>query len=132
MTIQTSKTSRRAFLFGMAQSGIIWGFSRITGHAWAMGSKKYPQGIREIKGDVTINGAKAVEGMLIQTGDVIVTGADGSVIFVIEKDVFSLREHTRLEFSESLLKEEEGRLVRILRIVNGKMLGVFGKGRKQI
>ena len=82
-------------------------------------------GIRSIKGSVTIDGQPAAVGQQIRPGQKVVTEADSEAIFVIGKDAFLQREN-----SEFGLDSSAG--VVVLRYITGKVLSVFGKGRKRL
>ncbi|KAF0814253.1 hypothetical protein IGB42_01152 [Andreprevotia sp. IGB-42] len=78
-------------------------------------------GIRTIKGTVMLNGKPAQPGMPVVLGDVIETGPDSQVIYVVDSDAFLQRANSRVELGGNPLK-------RILRLTTGALLGVFGKG----
>jgi hypothetical protein len=82
-------------------------------------------GIRSIKGIVTVDGRPATAGQEILPGQRVVTEAGSEAIFVIGKDAFLQREN-----SEFGIEHSAG--VIAMRYVTGKMLSVFGKGKKQI
>lgn len=83
------------------------------------------QGIREMKGRVTIDGKPAESGQKILPGQKITTGEDGEVIFVVGKDAFLQRANSEFTFEHSAG-------VVVLRYITGKVLSVFGKGRKTL
>ncbi len=98
--------------------------------ALAMGSKDFPQGFSEIKGNVRINGIPAQIGAVVKPGDTVTTGPPESrAIFVAGQDAYLLRENTRLEISAADMPSQAAAL---LRVVRGKMLAVFGKGGRRI
>ena len=98
----------------------------------AMGPRVYPQGMFEIQGEVKINGTLSRAGDVVKVGDVVTTGQAALAIFVVEKDVYLLHANTRLELSVETEPVAEKQIVQILRLVSGKMLAVFGAGRKRI
>lgn len=79
-----------------------------------------------VEGAVLINGAVARTGALVKPGDSVRTAAGATAVFAIGADAFLLRENSELETS--------GRraLADSLRLVTGKLLSVFGKGRRNI
>ena len=97
----------------------------------AMGSRPEAQGIHELEGDVRVNGKPARVGLTIQPGDVVETGSDSMVVFLAGDDVFLLRDNTRLAVSGDRETAENGALD-YLKVANGKVLSVFGRGRKGI
>ncbi len=100
--------------------------------ALAMGGRDFPQGIREMKGDVRINGKIAETGSVVNIGDTVSTGPPESyAVFVVGQDAYLLRENTEVSVNTSSpdLKEKTADL---LLLAKGKMLSVFGKGNKRI
>ena len=75
----------------------------------ALAQGRLEQGIYRRQGDVRIS------------GDSVSTGADGEVVFVVDKDAVLVRRNSEL----SILKTG-------LRIVTGAVLSVFGDGRRQL
>lgn len=82
-------------------------------------------GIRSMKGTVTIDGQPATVGQQIRPGQKVVTGADGEAVFVIGDNAFLQRE-------DSEFGVDAGTGVVVLRYITGKVLSVFGKGRKRL
>jgi hypothetical protein len=120
---------RRHFLFRLAAAGgMFWGLNHLTLKAVrAMG--QHPQGVRKINGRVTVNGAEAHIGDPVKIGDRVQTGPDGMVIFVVETAVFLLREATRLELNREKIDEQSS--MDVIRLLEGKMLGVFSRRRSK-
>jgi len=75
----------------------------------ALAQGRLEQGVYRRQGDVRIS------------GDSVSTGADGEVVFVVDKDAVLVRRNSEL----SILKTG-------LRIVSGAVLSVFGDGRRQL
>jgi hypothetical protein len=98
----------------------------------AMGEKHYPQGVRELEGEVVINGKPAKLDDTVQTGDVVETGLGGRVIFVTGADVYLLHEKTRLTISREGSPSLQEKAVRVLKLTYGRMLSVFGEGERRI
>jgi hypothetical protein len=93
----------------------------------AMGAFQYPTGIQKLSGDVRINGVAAREGDPVQWGDRVVTGADGTVIFVLEKSVYLVHENTELTMETDSAGKYAASLEKILRIFKGSTLMVFNR-----
>ena len=86
-----------------------------------------PAGVARVQGDARINGQPAVRGMEVKPGDVITTGADGELVFVVGRDAFLARANSRIELSG-----DAARLVLSgLRIVTGALLSVFEPGKRK-
>lgn len=83
------------------------------------------QGMRTMEGDVRIDGRVAWPGQPIGLGQRVETGDRSRAVFVIGHDAFLQRE-------DSAFVMEETRGVIVLRYLAGKVLSVFGPGRKQL
>jgi hypothetical protein len=118
--------ARRETLRKMAVTGAL-GASGILGlvRDALADSKQVAQGIRHVKGPVTIDGQIAVVGQPIRSGQIISTGPGGETSFVVGADAFLQRENTKFTF-------EDTASVAVLRYISGKILSVFGKGHKQL
>lgn len=92
-------------------------------HAMGKIPKVLPPGksVFEIKGDVTVNGIGATQDTQIGANDTVKTGDNSLLVFAVGKDAFILRENSEVKVSGT------GVLVRGLRVLTGKLLGVFGK-----
>lgn len=88
--------------------------------------KKLPKGksIFSMKGNVAVNRKAANEDTLIQADDLVETGDNSEVVFVMGKDAFILRSNSHLKLSGT------GLLLRNLRLFTGKVLSVFGRRSK--
>jgi len=89
----------------------------------AIAQTVFQQGVRSAQGDVRINGRPAAPGSPVRAGDTVVLGDRALAAFVVGQDAFLLRENSRLELAGS------GLVLDALRLVTGKLLGVFGSGR---
>lgn len=91
----------------------------------ALAAGSVEKGVARVKGDARINGVPAKEGMDVKPGDVVTTGPDGEIVFVVERDAFLVRANSRLE-----VQGEKGSLVATgLRILTGAVLSVFSRGQ---
>jgi len=80
------------------------------------------QGVRTAKGELRINGKAVEPGNPVRPGDVVATGEGALASFVVGQDAFLMRQNSRAELMDS------GALLTALRLVTGKLLGVFGSG----
>jgi hypothetical protein len=88
----------------------------------ALAQGRVEKGIYRVRGDVRVNGESAKEGGQMRAGDSIATGADGEMVFVVNRDAMLVRRSSNV----SLLADG-------LRAVTGAVLSVFASGqRKQI
>jgi len=123
----SSRPARRSALRRLAVAGLLGagGAAGLLRAALAAGHAGTQTGIRSIKGTVTVNGQPATVGQEIKPGQTVVTGPDSEAIYVIGKDAFL--QHENSEFGRA-----EGTGVVVLRYITGKVLSVFGKGRKRL
>ena len=110
--------ARRRAVFAALGAGI--GLPAALRRALAQSSGK--QGIRTAQGDIQVNGKPAEPGTPVRPGDAIATGKGAYATFVVGQDAFLVREASRAELIGS------GLLVSALRLVTGKLLGVFASG----
>lgn len=106
-------------------------------HAEVPGPMPPGRSIYKLKGNVRVNGQAASLTTPISAGDLIETGADGFVIFVVGQDAFILRAGSSLQLSAaSAGNAEDGAVKRtavsLMRLATGKVLSVFGKGEHTI
>lgn len=78
------------------------------------------KGVYRVRGEARISGAPARRGMDVRPGDVVSTGADGRIVFVIDRDAFLMRSNSRLEVG--------GAAATVFRIVTGALLSVYQPG----
>ncbi len=124
---------RRRFLSQVLSCGVLGiGMPGIIHSAFAMGSADYPQGMRKIEGIVKINETATQIGAIVKAGDIVSTGAAGLAIFVIGKDVYMLRDNTRLELGSEASENFKESAVNLLRLLNGKMMAVFRNSPKRL
>src|SRR5688572_2045477 len=118
--------SRRDWLLGTASGAAVLAMGMtLLRHALAAGA--IPPGVARLRGDVRINGKLAQAGMEVKPGDVITTGRDAEVVFVVGRDAYLARANTRVE-----LNGDAARLIlQGLRVVTGALLSVFEPGREK-
>jgi len=134
METNAANLNRRAFIYQLlAGSGLgITGLPGFMRTALGMGTFSVTQGMRKVRGNVKINGLSAEVGTLVKNGDVVTTGPDSYAVFVIDKSAYLVRDNTHVELSSKTSDQYKEKIVNILRIINGKMLSVFGGRRKTI
>jgi hypothetical protein len=106
---------------GLLASGGVMGFLQ---RALAADLIPVPSGLHKFKGKVTINGRPARKGQSIRPGDTVVTSANGEATYVIGQDAFLQRGGSTISFGKTLAD--------FMRVVNGRILSVFGKGEREI
>jgi hypothetical protein len=86
----------------------------------ALASGTLEKGVYRVTGTARINGGPAKPGMEVRTGDVVETGAQSRIVFVVNRDAFLLRSNARLEVG--------GAAADVFRVVTGALLSVFQPG----
>ena len=88
----------------------------------ALAQDRVQQGVNRVRGEATVNGRPAKQGMLVRAGDEVATGADAEIVFVRERDAMLLRRNGSLEVAKSGF-----------RVVTGAVLSVFApKQRREL
>ena len=82
--------------------------------------------IHELSGKVYINKVLAAPDMVIRSGDLVTTSHNGRISFSIDGDAFLLKERTSLRVGT-----KDSVVINVLRLLTGKLLSVFKKGRKR-
>lgn len=107
-------------------------------YASAMGKADTPQGMHRVEGDVRINGMPAKKGDIVSAGDLVATGANSMALFVCQTSAYMMREKSRLIVESSgsdtskTSIEPKQQAINLLRVLDGKLLSVFGAGSKTI
>lgn len=97
-----------------------------TGSLLSFSANGAPRSIHHLTGRVYVNGRLAQYTTLIRPGDNVETAHNSSVVFVVDKDAYMLRENSRL----SLIVKNS--IIDTLRLFSGKLLSVFGSGHKKL
>lgn len=116
--------ARRAVLSRLALTGAA-GAGGMAGLLQAALAANPQSGMRSLRGTVSIDGKPALPGQQVEPGQTVVTGDDGEAVFVIGSDAF-------LQRGGSIFTVETNGGVAVLRYISGKLLSVFGKGRKTL
>ena len=82
------------------------------------------QSVYRVSGGVTVNAQQATLQTRIVPGDTVETAPNGEVIFAVAEEAFLLRGGSRM----TIEKPPSG-LTTALRLITGKVLSVFGRGR---
>lgn len=119
--------SRRRLLQQLTALGLLSGagIPGLIRSALAAGNYPSVQGIHKMKGDVRINGKPAQAGQMVLPGDSVSTGADGEVVYVIDRNAFLQRSNSVVRFGKDAAKE-------FMRVVTGRILSVFEHGEKRL
>ena len=113
--------ARRGFMTSAAGLAGAAAMPALMQPAWA---QRQPDSIHDISGVVRVNGERINDRAVIKTGDLVTTGSDGKVVFVIGADAFFLRERSELRIEKSPMGDFT---VSALRMLTGAVGAVFGK-----
>jgi hypothetical protein len=86
-------------------------------------------GVRLLDGNVTVNGKPATRATRVRAGDLIETGQDAKLVFVVGQDAFLLRERSSLKLETPTSGKAA---TTTIRLETGALVAVFGKGRRLI
>ncbi len=118
------ETSRRAVLQRLATALVLGGVI-----PWQQVlAMSHNAGIVRLKGKVLLNGSPAMIGQLVKLGDTLETLADAEVVFVVGKDAYLQRAGGRIRLESG----GGSTFSQVLRVISGRVLGVFAKGDTQI
>lgn len=113
---RSSSVRRRQFLVASAA----------VGSALLLPGAARTASVRDLQGSVRVNGKPATSATRVQTGDLIETGPDSKLVFVLGRDAFLLRERSSLKLENP---PSSGKVaLASLRLEAGALVAVFGKG----
>ena len=119
---------RRRILIQALAAGFFSGAGTAAAQIFGRSPGRLPAGqsIYRLSGNVTVNSQPATLKTLIAPGDTVQTAPNGEIIFAVAEEAFLLRGGTQMVIERP---PERSGLVTALRLVTGKVLSVFGKGR---
>jgi hypothetical protein len=120
------RLARREALLKLAAAGALGagGILGLVREALSAGSLPATPGFRHVKGPVGVDNTRAAIGLNISPGQTVMTGEGGEAIYIIGPDAFLQHEKTKITF-------EDIAGAQVMRIITGKVLSVFGKGRER-
>lgn len=120
------RLARRELLLKLAAAGALGagGILGLVRDALAAGSLPATPGFRYIRGPVGVDDTRASIGLNIKPGQTVMTGEGGEAVYIIGPDAFLQREKTKISF-------EDSGGAQVMRVLSGKVLSVFGKGRER-
>jgi hypothetical protein len=87
--------------------------------------------VRLVEGSVRVNGKPATRATRVRAGDLVETGPDSKLVFVVGQDAFLLRAGSSLRLETP--PTSGGKVATAgIRLDSGALLAVFGKGRRLI
>lgn len=102
------------------QAAALW----LAAGGWSAALAQQRSNIVDMVGDVLVNGTTIQRSNTIQTGDVVETGPQSQLVFVIGNASFHVRQNSRLLIDRG----ESVNLVSIMRLLTGAAVSVWGKG----
>jgi hypothetical protein len=119
---------RRRVLLRALAAGFFSSAGTATAQLFGTTPQKLPPGqsIYRMSGQVLVNSQPATLSTPIRAGDTVETASNGEVIFVVSQDAFILRGGSRATIDAP---PPASALATTLRLVTGKILSVFGRGR---
>lgn len=125
--------ARRAFLLSLLSVGAYMLGQPQKSLAGLLGRVPVPlpadRSVYAVEGDVRTNGEPVNAATIIRASDLVETGVNSKVIFVVGKDAFLLRDNSKLQM---LAAGAEQLVVHSLRLVSGRLLSVFGASEHRI
>jgi hypothetical protein len=118
----------RALAAGVFAAGTSLISSRARAQLFDLGGRPLPEGrsFHKIEGSVRVNGKPANLSTPVEAGDLVETGARSSAVFAVGTSAYILRENARLQL------QGESRAVRVLRLITGGLLSVFGRSAPRL
>lgn len=123
---EIERLARRELLLKLAAAGALGagGILGLVRDALAAGNLPATPGFRHIRGPVGVDSTRASIGLNIKPGQTVMTGEGGEAVYIIGPDAFLQREKTKITF-------EDSGGAQVMRVITGKVLSVFGKGREK-
>jgi hypothetical protein len=102
------------------QAAAVW----VAAGGWSAAHAQQRGNIVELVGEALLNGQRLRPTDVIQTGDVIETGPQSRLVFVVGNASFHVRQNSRL----TLDRGDSLSVVSFLRLLTGAVVSVWGKG----
>jgi hypothetical protein len=117
---------RRRVLIQALAAGFFTSAGSATAQLFGRSPGRLPAGqsIYRLSGSVSVNSAPATLQTRISPGDTVETAPGAEVIFAVAEEAYLLRGASRM-----VIERPPSGLVTSLRLITGKVLSVFGKGR---
>jgi hypothetical protein len=84
--------------------------------------------VRDLAGDVTLNGVRLTRQAALQPGQTLATGQDGNIRFTVGNDAFFLRPNSRMRLDASRPSEP---FIDFLRLLTGALGATFERGMRR-
>jgi len=119
---------RRRILIQALAAGFFSSAGSAAAQIFGRSPDRLPSGqsIYRVSGNVSVNSQAATLKTRIIPGDTVETAPNGEIIFAVAEEAFLLRGGSRMVIEKP---PERSGLATAMRLVTGKVLSVFGKGR---
>jgi len=104
----------------MRRRELLLGITAVVLVRSALAQGRVKPGVSRVRGEVTINGRPAKQGMAVRAGDRVGTGPGAEVVFAVDRDAMLVRQNSNLD----LLKTG-------FRLASGAVLSVFAPGQRK-
>ena len=102
------------------QAAAAW----VAAGGWTSALAQQRSNIVELEGDATLNGEKLRLAHTVQSGDVVETGPQSRLVFVVGNAAFHVRQNSRLVVDRG----NSLNVVSVLRLLTGAVVSVWGRG----
>lgn len=102
------------------KAAAVW----VAGGGWAGAQAQSRGNVVELVGDALVNGQRLLPQQVVQTGDVLETGPNSRLVFVIGNTSMHLRQNSQLAVERGASLS----VVSLLRLLSGALVSVWGKG----
>lgn len=106
----------------LVQAAALW----VGSGGWAAAQTQSRSNIVELRGDALLNGAPLTSQHTITANDRIETGPGSTVVFAVGDSAFLVRQNSRVA-----LESDTPTAVKLLRVLSGAMVSVWGKGTER-
>lgn len=107
---------------GLVQAAALW----VASGGWAAAQTQSRSNIVELRGDALRNGEPLTPQHTITANDRIETGPGSTVVFAVGDSAFLVRQNSRVA-----LESDTPTAVKVLRVLSGAMVSVWGKGTER-
>lgn len=124
--MEIERIARRETLLKLAAAGAFGagGLLGLVREALSAGSLPATPGFRRLRGPVGVDNTRASIGMNIKPGQTVMTGEGAEAVYIMGPDAFLQHEKTKIAFEDSSGAQ-------VMRVITGRVLSVFGKGREK-
>jgi hypothetical protein len=104
----------------MRRRDLLLGSAALVLARSALAQDRVREGVSRVRGEASINGQPAKQGMAVRPGDKVVTGPDAEIVFVAGRDAMLVRRSSNLEVAKNGF-----------RLITGAALSVFAPRQRR-